>query len=346
MTNPAMFRPLLTLMRRPLLKGLSLATLLALPLPALAECVGQNLFDALPAAEQQTLTTAAHQQPYAQGLLFEARKGDRHVTVVGTYHLGDDRHQATLDRLAPALDGAKMLLVEAGPEEERQLKEAMGRDPSLAFIVEGATLPERLAEADWQRLRQAMSDRGMPAPMAAKMRPWFVTVTLALSPCAMAEAKQGIEGLDRQVIDMAKDRGLPVRALEPFDTAFKIFNGLSADEEHDMILTALSTESRADDYMQTLADLYFRGEPRLIWEFSRADAILNAGLTPAEVDHQMALTEERLMTTRNRAWMAGIEDAATQGPAIVAVGALHLSGKDGVLRLLEQNGWTINRLDS
>ena len=322
-----------------------LAATLAAPLPAAAACVGENLFDALPADQQAAITAAAHAVPYAQGLMYHAEKAGRRVTLLGTYHLHDDRHQGLLDRLGPAMDDAATLLVEAGPEEERQLKAAMAKDASLAFITDGPTLPERLDEDDWQRLRAAAAARGIPGPMAAKMKPWFVTVTLALSPCAMREAQAGADGLDRQVMDMAAARGLPIAALEPYDTAFKIFADLTADEEEDMIVTSLSAEARADDYMQTLADAYFRAEPRLIWEFSRADARANSGLTPAEVDHQMDLTEDKLMTRRNRAWLPVIDTAAAKGPVVVAVGALHLGGQTGLLKLLADDGWTVTRID-
>ena len=40
-----------------------------------------------------------------------------------------------------------------------------------------------------------------------------------------------------------------------------------------------------------------------------------------------------------------IETAPAEGPVVVAVGALHLSGKEGVLELLRADGWTITRKD-
>ena len=50
------------------------------------------------------------------------------------------------------------------------------------------------------------------------------------------------------------------------------------------------------------------------------------------------------MITRNQAWIKVIEDVAAKGPALVAFGALHLSGDQGVLQLLEQRGFTLRRL--
>ncbi len=329
-----------------LLRAVTGALMLALTaLPAAAACTGADLLDALPAAERAALERAAHAVPHAQGLLFRAEKSGQRVTVVGTYHLHDDRHAGLVAAVSPALDDATALLVEAGPDEERALQAAMARDPALGFIMAGPTLPERLSEADWQRLRSAAEARGVPGPVAAKMQPWLVTVTLALSPCEIREAQLGAQGLDQLLMDQAAARGVPVAALEPYDTAFRIFEGLSAQEESDMIVVALSAVDRADDYAQTLADAYFDAEPRLIWEFGRHDALANAGLPAAAIEAQMALAEDRLMVSRNRAWIAPIETAAAKGPVVVAVGALHLSGEAGVLALLESRGWTVTRLD-
>ena len=57
----------------------------------------------------------------------------------------------------------------------------------------------------------------------------------------------------------------------------------------------------------------------------------------------------RLMDNRNRAWiaplLAGAEAAARDGRGIVAgFGALHLPGRNGVLALLAQQGFTVTPL--
>jgi uncharacterized protein YbaP (TraB family) len=49
---------------------------------------------------------------------------------------------------------------------------------------------------------------------------------------------------------------------------------------------------------------------------------------------------------RNRNWIPVIEAAALKHDRIVvAIGAAHLPGEVGVLRLLEREGWMINAAD-
>jgi len=50
------------------------------------------------------------------------------------------------------------------------------------------------------------------------------------------------------------------------------------------------------------------------------------------------------MKSRNRAWIPVLTQAASEGPAFAAFGALHLSGAEGVLNLLKAEGFTLEEL--
>ncbi len=322
---------------------LSIAALFGLALACTAECTGQNLISALPPIEQTALRSAANAVPFATGNYWQATRGDQVVHLIGTYHFDDPRHAATLATLAPILKTAQTLLVEAGPEEETALKARLAREPGLMVITDGPTLPELMAPADWQRLTRALADRGIPAFMAAKFRPWYLSMMLSIPACDM-DAAATAKGLDGQLIETALAQGLTVQALEPYDTLFAVFDLLPQTDQLAMVTSALAMEDKSADMAITLADAYFAQESRLIWEFMRSATLKLPGYTPERTEAEFATMEQALMITRNQAWIAVIEDAATKGPALVAFGALHLSGDQGVLRLLEQRGFTLRRL--
>ncbi|MGR3197281.1 MAG: TraB/GumN family protein [Paracoccus sp. (in: a-proteobacteria)] len=318
-----------------------------------ASCEGRNLFEQMPPDRLQAIEDAVADVPFRNGLLFEARRDDQLITLVGTYHFDDARHQPTIDRLSPIIAEAEGLFVEAGPEEEARLAQALAKDPSLMVSQTGATLPERLSDAEWQALSEAMADRGTPAVITARMRPWYVAMMLGISPCmvqTMAEQRGDAGGLDHRLVEVAQNAQVPVRALEPWNTVFSLFADLTPQEELDMIRASLPAAAYADDYAVTLTDAYFAGDVWKIWEFGRFDAYANSGLSRDEVDRQMDLAQSRLMDDRNESWIAplvdGAVDAADHDRGIVAAfGALHLPGENGVLSLLKQEGFDITRLD-
>ena len=338
---------------RHLLKAAALA-ILSLSAPAWADdCKGHNLFDTMPAEKKARIDEAVRDVPFREGLLYRASKGDRQITLVGTYHFGDDRHAAMVQRLQPVIADAAALYVEAGPREEARLTEALKSDPSLMVDADGPTLPERLSPDEWERLSQAMSDRGSPAVITSRLRPWYVSMMLGISPCmldAMAQSGGKTGGLDHLLVHQAQRQEKPIHALEPWDTIFDLYSDLTPAQEVDMIRAALPSAAHADDYAVTLTDAYFSGDVWRIWEFGRFDAYENSGLPKSEVDAQMALAQDRLMESRNRKWIkvltTGAEMAQAEGKGIVAAfGALHLPGKAGVLNLLQEQGYDIQRLD-
>lgn len=327
-----------------LLRALGVLVLSLAGMPAAAQCTGSNLIDALPAVERAALQAAADAAPHPSGNLWRATRGDSTVWLVGTYHLDDPRHAAMMDRITPLIDASATVLVEAGPDEEAALMRHLARDPSVMVNTDGPTLPEVLPDAEWQVLADAMRARGVPPFMAAKFRPWYVSMLLSIPTCNLAAAQEK-GGLDAMVIAAATARDLPVRALEPYDTLFAIFDGMTDEEQLGMIRSSLAVQGQAEDYAVTLADAYFAGEGRLIWEFSRRIALQVPGYTPERVEAEFARMEEAMMTRRNRAWIPVIEAAVQDGPVLAAFGALHLSGEAGVLALLERAGFALERLD-
>lgn len=314
-------------------------------------CIGRNLLADLPPADLAEMRARADAVPFSRGILWQATRGDARMVIAGTYHFGDPRHDATMAQLAPEIERSSTLLVEAGPEEEAQLLTAIGDDPGLLADLTGPTLPERLGEADWQRLSGALSERGIPAVVASKMRPWYVSTLLGMSPCMIRQAASGepIRGLDNLLIAEASELEVDLRALEPWNTLFTVFAGMPPEDELDMIRASLPQAEAADDYATTMIEAYFAGDIWLLWEFTRQDAYRKSGLSREQVDEMMALTQRQLMDNRNRAWIAPLtraaEEAATvDGQVIAGFGALHLPGEAGVLNLLAQDGWTVTAL--
>lgn len=316
--------------------------------PAAARCAGADLLASLPAPEASALEAATAAQPFARGNLWQARRADgARLVILGTYHMADPRHDAILARIAPLLDQASALMVEAGPEEERALKRDIAADPSLLFLPDGPSLMEQMPPEDWQTVAAALKARNIPPFMAAKMRPWYLATMLAIAPCDMAEVAAG-RGLDHRVMDAAQDRALPIRALEPHTTLFRIFARLTPDQQLDMLRSSLVMEDRIEDFAATLSAGYFAGDSRKVWEYLRLSSHALPGYTPARADAEFAMMEQVLMAERNRLWIPVIETEADQargqGPVFIAFGALHLAGHEGVLALLQDRGWDVQPL--
>ena len=333
------------------LAGLA-ACWLALATPALAECQGENLLENLPTAELAALRARAAEVPFATGNIWHAVRysdasdgvGVEVIWLIGTYHRADPRHATILKRAAAIMDNVATVLVESAPDDQALLKQKLGTDPGLMLDLTGPTLPESLSAVEWQDLANALRARGIPPFVAAKFRPWYLSMLLSMPVCDLERMAAG-GGLDDAVIEMALDHNLPVRSLEPFDRVFTAFDDLPRADQLSMITAALAMEAQGEDMAVTLADAYFANESRLIWEFQLSETLKLPGYTPERVNREFATMEAALMTGRNRDWIPVILAAAADGPVLAAFGALHLSGESGVLALLQAAGFVIAPLD-
>ena len=300
---------------------------------------------ALTPIDAAALDSAVAGQPFPVGNHWRATRGDAIVDVFGTFHVYDARMEDTAERIAPFIEAADAVFLEATKTELSALQSEVGTRPELIFIgPDEQTLPERLEEAEWQALSDALSERGLMPFLASKFQPWYVIVLLGIPPCAMETLISGTQGLDGLIEARAQAAGVPTYAIEPYDTLFGIFDTLTKDDQMDLLRATIAMGSQAEDMFATMSDAYFAEEHRRLWEFSRIAAMKTPGMSPEKIASDFALMEDMLLIRRNRAWMEVILPAATEGSrVVVAVGAAHLSGEEGVLNLLASEGFTLER---
>lgn len=324
---------------------LAVFTTVFLMLPAIAAaqqtCDGRDLRQTLTAEEHTLLATALEGVPYPEGNLWRAERDGQVIHLIGTMHLGDPRLDAPLERLRPIVESASRVLLEATPEEEAKLQADLTSRPEL-LLLQDTTLPELMPEDDWARLAKAAQDRGIPPFMASKFKPWYLSVLLAVPPCAMEQLAEK-SGLDARIIDLAQAADVPLAALEPHDTVFAAFSEAPLEMQIEMMQAGLTDPQASEDQFATLLAGYFDEEHAASWELTR---ILSYRLTDdpkEEVDAAFDLIHESLLVRRNRSWIPVILDAVGPDPVVVAVGAAHFHGEQGVLNLLAQEGFSLAR---
>lgn len=332
-------------MLRALAPTVALAVQLLGGTPA-AACDGPSLFDRLSPEDRAVLDARVAETPYPEGIFWRAKRDGQTITLVGTMHISDPRLEPVFARAQPLLAEADLLLVEMTRHDQVMMQDALARDPSLMFLTDGPTLPEQLDDATWDRLAEALRDRGIPPFVAAKFRPWFLSLMLATPACAMEGMASPEAGLDFMMMDAAAMLGLPQQALEPWDTLFTLFESGTVEEQLDALRASIiDPEVQEQSFVATI-DGYFSGDIARVWELGRLTADDMPGTTPEEAAAMFGDFEEMLLLRRNRAWVDVIETAAAaHGHVMVAAGAAHLPGEEGVLNLLAGRGWTIARLD-
>lgn len=323
---------------------MTLSCLILLASPLWAACAGQDLRTSLTPREQALFDARLAETPYAEGNHWRATRGDEILHLIGTVHLSDSRLDGPAARLTPLIQNASLLLLEMTKAEEAELQNALVTRTDMLLLPD-STLPDLLSEQDWKTLSEAMEQRGMPSFMAAKMRPWYVSMLLSIPTCLMDQLSEG-NGLDARLEAVATAADIPTMALEPFDTAFSAFSNMPFETQLLMIRSALSAPGADEDLFETLLSAYFaeaHGAGQIALE------VLSPRLTPLSSEENDTIFEsvdKVLITDRNISWIPVLLEALNQtdGYVVAGFGAAHLTGTIGILTLLEAKGFTLERL--
>ncbi|MFN3207718.1 MAG: TraB/GumN family protein [Roseovarius sp.] len=308
-----------------------------------ASCDGTDLIDALPSETVAALRSEAAAMPHPEGLLWQATRGDTVIDIFGTYHFRHRQTDAHLARLAPLIDSADKVYLEISNDDQKAMQRAMAETPSLMFITEGPTLPDLLGEEDWQAYRAEMQARMIPGFMAAKFKPLWAGMMLGIGPCEAQSGALEAEGIDMLVGNTAADAGNPTRSLEDFDALLTLLDSFPMEDQLEMIRMSLAWPGDMNDLSYTIRERYLAEEVAMTLAFSRYISVEYGGEAGAE---GFAMVEDLLLEKRNLGWVKRLEEQVADGDhVLVAVGAGHLPGRTGLLRLLEDKGYTVTRVD-
>jgi uncharacterized protein YbaP (TraB family) len=313
----------------------------ALPTIGFARCDGTDMISRMPKPERAALKAAAQREAFAEGLLWQARRGETEITFFGTYHFPHEQTSEHLEAVKPYIEAADRVYLEVSNADSAEMERAMAENPSLMFIMEGPTLPDLLGDEDWALFAAEMRARGIAPFFAAKFKPTWAAMMLGVGPCeARSGALEG-KGIDVLVGDYAAKIGNPSQSLEDYRALMTMMDSFPMQDQLDMIRMFFSWTGSPDDMAYTLRQTYLQEEVALIWAFSRK-MTLDLGGEAAMQD--FALFEQKMLTDRNASWVARLLEQARGQRVFAAVGAAHLPGEIGVLRLLEAEGFEIIRL--
>ncbi|WP_370400621.1 TraB/GumN family protein [Sulfitobacter sp. JB4-11] len=317
------------------------ALFLLLPAALSAACSGTDLRTTLSDAQKAEIAQRLEGVPFSNGIYWTATRGTRTVHVIGTLHMDDPRFDPITDALTPVINNADHLLVEADAESQAALQKAIAERPEMLFLT-GETLIDLMPQQDWIRLAEAARVRGIPPFMAAKFQPWYLSLMLSMSPCTLQSMTANKNGLDMRIMALADAAGVPTGSLEPYETIFSLFNQDPMEEQIELLKLGIIPVTASENASHTLIEQYFDEEVIAALETSRVTTRAHFDMSPAEFDALFDEFMDLINAQRNLSWIDPIE--ATDGDSIVvAAGALHLGGEQGILNLLAQRGYTLER---
>lgn len=193
------------------------------------------------------------------------------------------------------------------------------------------TLEKTVGPATWAELLVQVEKIDFPAAMFQRMKPWMAAVTI--TALAMTEAGYlPSAGVDAHFSRRAEEAGKETIALETAEFQVGLFADLTEEQSLAFLRYTLA------DVETVIPDL---DELSAHWRAGKVEAV---EALMAEGFDEFPELLEKMVTARNRTWMPPIEGLlAGDSDAMVVVGALHLVGEEGLVNLLREKGYTVDR---
>ncbi len=175
---------------------------------------------------------------------------------------------------------------------------------------------------------------GPLGPSHQQMKPWFLSSALAMQTLT-AQGFQAKLGIDQHFYDWAKERAIPIVALETVDSQSDVLANLSDESQELMLKDTLLELSQAGDEMRQLLSALRAGDPKKI------DAILMDTFRQKEFEPAF----KALILDRNEKMKTAIEGyLRTPEVEFVLVGAAHLVGEHGLVSALTSHKTQVKQL--
>jgi uncharacterized protein YbaP (TraB family) len=183
-------------------------------------------------------------------------------------------------------------------------------------------------EEDYKRLDTWLQDSvGMALEPMGNLRPMFL-VGLLIGKVINCKPTS----YEQLFMAMAQQQGMEVLGLETPAEQLSAFSAISLQEQASMVMDIIDNMENTREEFQKLTKLYIAQDLEGLHQL-----LLNSGIG-------YGLYNESLLNERNRNWIPRILNHARGKATFFAVGAGHLPGPDGLLKLLQQKGYRISKV--
>lgn len=229
-------------------------------------------------------------------------------------------------------------LVKAFAETDQVTLEIDMDDPSMQakmmkgmMMKDGETMKKLLSEEDYTQLASFFKENtGMSLDMFNTIKPFAVTAMLIskLVPCSPPASYEA------EFMKIAKEQEEEVLGLESIEYQMGVFDSIPyKDQLNDLVKMAKEGLEESKSEFEKLNVLYDKEDIEGLMKMM------------TENEDMTAKFADELLNKRNKNWIPVIEQMSKETPTFYGVGAMHLAGEEGVIKLLRNAGYTVEAVN-
>lgn len=241
--------------------------------------------------------------------------------LFGTIHIACD---ATLsNKVLTALDKTDQLCLELDMDDPSMQMQMM----SKMMMKDGVTIESLMSPEDFTMVDAFFKKHsGMSLKMMNTIKPFALSAMLypKMLDCPM-------QSIESELMKVTKEQNEETIGLETISEQLAVFDAIPYQKQVDeLVKTAKSDLANSKKELQQMLELY---------KTEDIDAMLN--FTDSSESAMTSEFKDELLDSRNKNWIARISKIASEKPTFFGVGAAHLAGENGVIKLLRKQGYKV-----
>ena len=275
-----------------------------------------------------------HANAEQKSFLWQITSKQNVVYVLGSVHVGNSSLYPLNESIEDAFNKSSVLVIEADATDAQAMMGAM----MTALYTPPDNISNHLPQDLIVRMQKILPKYNLPMEAVQMMKPYMAAMMLTLSESArLGYAPE--QGIDSHFINRAKTDQKKIIELESVDIQMRIMDSLTAKEQTAMFKhTLISIEKhKVGDELKAMFSAWKQGDPVQLAKL--ADASL------ADVPELQTTFNEKMIISRNKSMSGKIEAfLQNQETYFVVVGAMHLTGEQGIINLLRKKNFQVKQL--
>ncbi len=262
---------------------------------------------------------------HSKGLLWTiAKEGKETSYLFGTIHVSDKDVTTLPGVVDKALHDSEQFVMEALPDQEQMT--AFSR---TMFFSEGQLLSNFVDAPVYEETKNILYAYGLGSDAISVMRPWAAFLLMNYPP------DQG-EALDLVLLTLAKQNGASVTGLETLKEQGDIFSDLTLQEQVKLLTDTVCHYAIVEEDFAVMKAFYLKRDIGGLYRYAQRYLMNDKPVYKKLM--------KKLIDDRNKSMVDRMQVILEEGSAFIAIGAMHLTGKKGVLSLLEKQGYSVSAI--
>lgn len=241
--------------------------------------------------------------------------------LFGTIHITCD---ATLsDKVKLALDKTSQIVLEIDMDDPALQGKMMGG----MMMKGGKSLKDLVSKEEYAKIDSLfINNMGMSVSLMQTVKPFFLSAMFypKMIDCPM-------QSFELEIMKVAKEQKEEVYGLETIEDQIQVFEDIPYSEQvKELVRSANDNLAYDRSVIKRLLEVY---------KSENITAMLD--MMDEEGANITANFQDEMLDQRNKNWIPRIEEFAKKKPTFFGVGAGHLAGKNGVIKLLRKAGFTV-----